>query len=274
MGADMAWQICRCGGIVISNLSAGIDTQAARGALLAGGKCLGILAVPHERVSGRLYEDIAAGGALISEHPPGTVPQKSYFRDRNRIASGLSLGVVVIEAPERSGTRLFAAEAAEQGKEIFAVPGNADSRLCAGSNALIKEGAKLVTEGREVMAEFAPLFPGVIRDAGGECPEVQEPENSREGADTERNSAADTEKDIDTKKNGGSIDLREQLKLLSEDQLRIISAIDKNDAHIDDIIESTGLPASKVLSQLTVLEIKGYVKRKPGRRFSLNTAKK
>ena len=272
MGRDIARQICVCGGTVISMLGPGIDTEAARGALLAGGKCIGVLGTAHEETHGSIINDIVSCGALVSEYAPGTKSYRSFFRDRNRIASGLSLGVVVVEAPEKSGTRLFASEAAEQGKEIFAVPGNADAPGCAGSNALIREGAGLVTCGADVMQEFEALFPEKIhitRIPAG--PAAENPVRTDKNTD---NSRIIQRKDIDNKKSRGYIDLREQLSALSAEQLEIITAIDKNSEHIDDIIENTGLPAAKVLSQLTLLEIKGYIKRKPGRRYILNTAEK
>lgn len=274
MGREIAWQICRCGGGVVSLLTAGIDTQVAKAALLAGGKCVGVLGVPHELANDRLSEDVIAHGALISEYPPGTKPMRSFFRERNRIASGISLGVVVVEAPERSGTRFFATDASEQGKEIFAVPGNADSENSVGTNALIKEGAKLVTNGAEVMEEFKALYPDIIKLSRESCPEATE-ENEKYIKNTQKqeNINKTQEKTVDNEKSRGYIDLREQLSALSEDQLKIITAIDKKAVHIDDIIESTGLPTAKVLAQLTFLEIKGYVRREAGRRVSLNIAK-
>ena len=275
MGRKLAWEICRCGGGVISMLTMGIDSEAAKGALLSGGRCIGVLGTPHEKYPGSLQRDIIANGTLISEYPPGMTAQRSFFRERNRIASGISLGVVVVEAPLKSGTKLFVDEAAEQGKEIFAVPGNADAEGCAGSNALIKEGAKLVTKGAEVMEEFEALYPDIIRLSGEKCPEAIKKDEYTENLKTEpRKREIKKEKEVDNEKSRGYIDLREQLSCLSEDQLKIINAIDKKSAHIDDIIETTGLSAPKVLAQLTVLEIKGYVKREAGRRISLNIAKK
>ena len=275
MGSKIAWEICKCGGSVVSMLTAGIDSQAAKGALLAGGRCIGVLGTPHEARPNSFYEDILVNGALISEYPPGTMQQKLFFRERNRIAAGISLGVVVIEAPEKSGTRLFADEANEQGKEIFALPGNADAEGCAGTNALIKEGAKLVTKGTEVMEEFAPLYPEYIKLTNAKYPNMPQNNEIIENSVPEvREIKQKTEKEVDKEKSKDYIDFREQLAKLSEDQLKIITAIDKNAVHIDDIIELTGLPTGKVLSQLTVLEIKGYVKREAGRRVSLNIAKK
>lgn len=268
MGLELAYQTARCGGVVVSLLTNGIDAQAARGALLAGGRCVAVLGTAHEGSGGRLAEDVAAAGAVISEYAPGTRPMKSFFRERNRIAAGLSVGVAVVEAPEKSGTLLFAAEAAEQGKEIFAVPGNADAENSAGTIALLKQGAKLVTSGWDVLCEFEGRFPGRLRPVFALLPEPPKEEKKEESG------AGFAKKGIDKEKSRGYIDLKEQLSTLSAEQLKIIAAIEGEAVHIDEIIESTGLPAGKVLAQLTFLEIKGFVRRAAGRRVSLNTAKK
>ena len=271
MGREIAGEISRCGGIVVSGLTSGIDAAAAEGALQAGGCCVGVLGTPHECERGELAKSVAARGALISEYPPGMEPQRSFFRERNRVAAGLSVGVVVVEAPEKSGTRLFAEEAAEQGKEIFAVPGNADAANSAGTLAMLKEGAKLVTHGWEVLSEFEALYPDKLRYVEQALSKQELPEKPEE---KQPPTPAPTKKDIDKPEGKGYIDLTKQLAALTEDQLKIITAIDRDASHIDDIIEATGLPASKVLAQLTILEIKGYVRREAGRRIALNTAKK
>ena len=270
MGSRLAFEIVRCGGMVVSGLTSGIDAAAARGALLADGVCIGVLGTSHDLEKGSLARDVSVKGALISEYPPGTQPLKSHFRDRNRISAGLSVGVAVVEAPEKSGALLFAAEANEQGKEIFAVPGNADAPNSAGTISLMQEGAKPVRTGWDILCEFADLFPGKLRQAeAAEMPEIGK--NDAENGEKEPEEA---KKGIDKEKSRGYIDLKEQLAQLSEEQLKIISAIDKGASHIDDVIENTGLSTPKVLAQLTVLEIKGFIKREPGKRISLNTAKK
>lgn len=270
MGSRLAGEIVRCGGIVISGLTSGVDAAAARGALLADGICIGVLGTSHDMEKGSLARDVCVKGALISEYPPGTQPLRSHFRDRNRISAGLSVGVTVVEAPEKSGALLFAAEANDQGKEIFAVPGNADAPNSAGTIALMQEGAKPVRTGWDILCEFADLFPGKLRQA--EAAEM--PENGKNHAETGEKEPEGAKKGIDKEKSRGYIDLKEQLARLSEEQLKIISAIDKGASHIDDVIENTGLSTPKVLAQLTVLEIKGFIRREPGKRISLNTAKK
>ena len=277
MGTNLAWEIAKCGGIVISGLTEGVDRAAARGCLLAGGRCIGVLGTGHGSESD-LGRDVAASGALVSEYPPGAEPLRRFFRERNRISSGLSHAVCVVEAPEKSGSLLFAREALEQGREIFAVPGNADAENSAGTIALIKQGARPATCGWDVMEDFADLYPGAIRRAEGSPPPSPEPQPPRTVPAARPTESAEmpdsSKKEIDKPNSAGYIDLHEQLKQLSEEQLRIITAIDRGETHIDDIIESTGLSAAKVLSQLTILEIKGYVRRSAGRRISLNLTKK
>ena len=266
MGRRLAYEIASSGGVVVSTLSPGIDEAAARGALLGGGKCVGVLGTAHSERLSPLQRDIAASGALVSEYPPGTVTQKSFFRDRNRIAAGLSLAVAVVEAPSTSGALLFAAEALEQGKEIFAVPGNADAANSAGTNALLKQGARPATCGWDVLSDFEGLCPGRLHPGHAGLPEEPVPAPPAE----KPAEPAKAKKEIDKEKPKDYIDLRDQLSGLSTEQLEIITAIGKGQQHIDDIIEATGYPAAKVLAQLTVLEIKGYISRSAGKRISLN----
>ena len=272
MSRQIAGEIVRCGGIVISGLTNGVDAAAAYGALEAGGVCIGVLGTAHEEQESQLSYDVCQRGALVSEYAPGTRSLKSFFRDRNRISSGLSVGTVAVEAPEKSGTLLFAAEALEQGREVFAVPGNADAAGCRGTNALLKDGATPVTCGWDVMREFAALFPGRIRQAAAVRPAPEQP--LPQAPQSSEKSPEGGKKEIDKEKSGAYIDLREQLAALSETQLKIISAIEKEPTHIDDIVETTGLGAAKVLAQLTVLEIKGYIRRESGRRVALKITKK
>jgi len=277
MSRSIACDIARCGGIVASGLTRGIDGAAAEGALYGGGTVIGVLGTCHSGAHGSLADEVAARGALISEYPPLTPDRKTHFRERNRITAGISVGVVAVEAPEGSNTRLFVAEAAEQGKEIFAVPGNADAINSVETNTMIKDGAHTVTYGWEVLEEFEALYPGKLRKAvsSGYIDRVEYP---RCAAPVKRYSAAPkqntTKKEVDKGNNTGYIDLQEQLKTLNEDQLKIIAAIEKDASHIDDIIENTGLGTARVLSQLTILEIKGFVRREAGKRIALNIAKK
>ena len=271
---DLSYQMAASGAVILSGLTAGIDAEAAWGALASGGRCIGVLGTPHEAERGRLAETVAARGALISEYAPGTRLQRSFFRERNRITAGLSLGVLAVEAPEKSGTRLFVEEAAAQGKEIFAVPGNADAEGSAGTLAMLKDGAKLVTCGWDVLSEFEALYPGALkRSSALHAPEEPAPKPVPVGehsAPAEKKPKAA----LDKPGVGDYIDLKQQLSELSEDQLRIIAAMDAGPVHVDDIVERSQLPVAKVLAQLTMLELKGYVGRLPGRLFERKITKK
>jgi DNA processing protein len=286
MATRLGYEISKCGGLVVSGLTAGIDAAAARGALLAGGACIGVLgSAIDEEYGGSLARDVEAVGAVISEYPPGAQTLASNFRARNRVTAGLSVAAVVVEAPERSGALLFADEAVEQGKEIFAVPANADSVAGAGSNALLKEGVKPVTGGWDVLCEFAGRFPERLRDPGARKPEMPEdqvpdpsapgrPKKERDGretgADFEKLREPARKKGIDKQNDVSYIDLKKQLETLTPTQLGIISVMDGSNIHVDDIIELTGLPAATVLAELTMLQITGFVTQSSGKRFTLN----
>ncbi len=276
MSRQIAGEIVRCGGIVISGLTNGVDAAAAYGALEAGGVCIGVLGTAHEQQESELCRDVCQRGALVSEYAPGTRSLKSFFRDRNRISVGLSVGAVAIEAPEKSGTLLFAAEALEQGREVFAVPGNADAAGCRGTNRLLKEGATPVTCGWDVMREFRSLFPDRIREQKQSVPgsDAPRPTSDAQAGESPEKLSAGGQKEIDKAKSGAYIDLRDQLASLSETQLKIVSAIEKEPTHIDDVVEKTGLGAATVLTQLTVMTVKGIVRRMPGNRVALNVQRR
>ena len=273
MGRQIAYEIAKGGGIVVSGLTNGIDAAAARGALDADGICIGVLGTAHDQNDNELGYDVCRKGALISEYAPGRASLRSFFRERNRISAGLSLGAVAVEAPEKSGTLLFAAEALEQGREVFAVPGNADAPGCRGTNALLKDGATPVTCGWDVLGEFAALFPDKLRRV--ESARTDAPTAAVQPApETPKAAPTAGKKEIDKEKSVAYIDLRTQLAQLSETQLKIVSAIEKEPTHVDDIVEKTGLGAATVLTQLTVLTVKGIVRRLPGNRVALNVQRR
>lgn len=269
MAVRMGYEISKCGGTVVSGLTQGIDAAGAEGALRAGGRVVAVLGTPHELDRSRFSDDIVMKGAIVSEYPPGTKPYGSFFRARNRITSGLSLGTVVIEAPIKSGTRLFVTEAADQGKEIFAVPGRADMRSSEGNNLLLKEGAKPVTDGWDVMSEFAGAYPNKVRRVVFEHTDGLFP--VAEKAYPKPSVSAEPEKKVvDKAPDEAYIDLKKQLEGLSPDQLRIIQTMDGGSVHVDSIIDKCSLAPAKVLAELTLLQIKGYVRQESGKRFTLN----
>lgn len=218
----------------------------------------------------RLFQDVAAVGCLVSEYGPGAPIERGNFPARNRILSGLSLGVLVVEAPEKSGALITAEHALEQGRDLFAVPGNLDNEACAGSNALLKEGAALVTSGWDLLAEYAPRFPEKL---------CRKPEKNLDfqplsvQADGE-NRADSAKKSVDKGEGRAYIDLREQLEGLTADELALVSVLGEKPLHVDDVIDLSGLPANRALAALTLLQMKDYVQQAPGKRFSLRITKK
>jgi len=150
----MGYQIARCGGVVVSGMAAGIDGMSMKGALTAGGTVVGVLGCGADVVypigNRSLFSDTARYGCILSEFPPGTPPVKWNFPKRNRVISGLSCGVLVVEAPEKSGALITARQAADQGRDVFVVPGNIDVDTFVGSNRLLRDGATAVSSGWDI----------------------------------------------------------------------------------------------------------------------------
>ena len=284
-------QIAKCGGIVVSGLAAGIDGAAISGALSAGGTVVGVLGsgadVVYPLKNRGLFADTQRYGCLLSEFVPGTPPMKWNFPKRNRIISGLCNGVLVVEAPSKSGALITARQAAEQGRDVFVVPGNIDVSSCAGSNALLREGAIAVSNGWYVVSEYEGLYPDCIRrydrpiEGPGFTDEVMaaatEPEKSLPKVAQKSKSPAHKtpfakkkEKiTVDNPEKQPYIDIQDRLCGLNEQERSIAMRICAEGSLVDDIIAEAGMPASAVLSCLTMLEIKGIVKRLPGKRVAL-----
>ena len=285
MSRNIGYGIAKGGGIVVTGLAEGADSKAAEGALMAGGRVIGVLGtainVVYPAWNGRLFDDVAATGALLSEYPPDAETHRGHFPVRNRIMAGLSLGVVVTEAPRRSGSLITASRAADYGRDVFAVPGNADAVGSRGSNALIRDGAKLVENAWDVLCEYENRFPDRLSPDGksgvpaertipaGLAQEQEEKTEPGEGffklrVPTGRKKA---------KEKQPAATLTEQLEGLDENQLKIVGVMTKPGMHIDDIIDLSQLPAATVLSEMTLLQIKGYVEPESGKRFTLKVKK-
>jgi DNA processing protein len=163
----IAGELSAAGFTVISGLARGIDTLSHKSALAAGGRTIAVLGsgldVYYPAENRGLSERIASSGCVISEFLPGTMPNKENFPRRNRLISGLSLGILVVEATVNSGSLITAGCALEQNKEVFAVPGNITSRNSEGTNKLIKQGAKIVLKTEDIIEELAPVLKGYIR---------------------------------------------------------------------------------------------------------------
>lgn len=168
----LAGALSEAGVIIVSGMARGIDTAAHRGALVAGGKTVAVLGcgvdVAYPRENARLMEEIAISGAVISEFPLQAVPQPWHFPVRNRIVSGLSGGVVIVECAEKSGALITADFALEQGREVMAVPGNITSEMSRGPNLLIRQGARPVENAADVLEELG--FDRLFKVSGVEKP--------------------------------------------------------------------------------------------------------
>ncbi len=249
-------EIAEIGGIVVSGLAKGIDAFAMEGAFSAGGKCIAVLGcgvdIAYPRENEPLQNKTEINGTVLSEHPPGTKPDRINFPRRNRIISGLSLGTVVVEAPEKSGALYTAQFALEQNRDVFAVPSGIFDDRSAGTNRLIREGAMPVSSGRDILSEYKHLF--------GENLCFEELPSGRK---------RETPPKKEEKREYREEKKKELPAGLSEKELAIVSVIKDEAKLADEIASVSGLPVSAVLTHLTMLEIRGTVVRLPGSRFIL-----
>lgn len=266
-GEQLAYQLARQGAVIVSGLAAGGDAAAHRGALRAGGFTAAVIGGGHDVVypveNRFLYEDIGVRGVILSEYPPGTRHEGRHFPVRNRIISGLSLGVVVTEAAERSGTLITASRALDQGRDVFAVPGQIGDPCCVGSNRLLRDGAGVVTEAWDILSHYAFLYPHKIR-----APFDQEA--TRFGENVEKKGKAAEETAVQEKEEAAlpPLDLSGEHGLTPE-QITILRTLAGRTMQVDDLIEETQIPTRNVLAALTVLEIEEFVTQHSGKRFSL-----
>lgn len=270
----LGYQIARCGGILVSGMAFGIDGVATAGALEAEEIAVGVLGCGVDKIyplSNRaLFARMWQQGCLISEYPPQTPPAKWNFPRRNRIISGLSDGVLVVEAPERSGALITARLAAEQGRDVFAVPGNIDVASCTGSNALLRAGAGVATTGWDVVSEYAARYPGVVDRSDDLVPSQERP--PLKVAQKPRipvSQGAENKKRIDNSGQPPYIDGEKGAVPLSEAEQRIVRQLEQGRCLTDDVIAATGLPSGQLLGLLTMLEVRGIVRRLPGNMLEL-----
>lgn len=273
-GADLAGKLglncARSGVTLVSGMAQGIDRAAIVGALKGGGQVLSVLGggldVVYPKDHGWLYQDVAAVGTLLSEYPPGTRHAGFHFPRRNRILSGLSLGVVVVEAPAASGALNTARHALDQGREVFAFPGPVGAAASMGANLLIQRGeAKLVLSWTDILVEFASRFPKV------EEAQPLDPREVQERLDTPpetRVQKAPDEKKVDKAPDRAYISVSDDPGAFTDDERAILSALEKAALTIDDLTEHSQIPARRVLSCLTMLQLRGMVEERPGKRFA------
>ena len=260
-------EIALCGGLVITGMARGIDSQSALGALEAGGIVVGVLGcgpdVVYPRENRELFDRVAEKGCLISEYPPGTAPNARHFPVRNRIISALSDGVAVIRAAEQSGSLITARWAVLQGRDVYAVPGAPDDPLSRGCNALLREGAYAAESGWDLLRRYEFRYPGAVRmytekhEAQNEDETLSPPSPAPgKGEASSKAAEAPSRRELD-------------FSALSPIQRQIVEALAQGPMQADALIDKTGLPAAQVLSQLTLLQIKRVVIQKPGKLYEL-----
>lgn len=280
----LGYQIARCGGILVSGLAKGIDAQSMHGALAADGPLVGVLGggadVVYPAENRALFADTGNYGCLISEYPPGTRPFPQNFPRRNRIISGMSDGVLIVEAPVKSGALITAGLAADQGRDVFVVPANVDVESSQGSNALLRDGGIAVGSGWDILSEYQARYPGKVREFhGGQLREepaakmVQVAQKAEKFTKKSKDGASAEKKTIDNSDFTPYIDLTKILPSLSNAEQAIVSRLQSGQKLVDDVIAESGLAAPVVLASLTVLEVKGIVRRLPGRFVELRREK-
>ena len=252
----MGYELAQQGAMVLSGMAKGVDAACLRGALRAGGFTCAVLGcgvdVAYPAENRRLYEDILATGVILSEYPPKTEPEPWRFPQRNRIMSGLSVGTLVVEAPERSGALITATDALEQGREVFAVPGPINAASSRGCHKLIREGAGLVSCAWDLLSEYESRYPHKLHPDGRTLPAMPEKsgEPKREKA-PEKPEKKPKLPELDGKAAG-----------LTDDQMAVLGKLRVDEAMLtDEVAEQTEIPVRRVLSALTMLEIDGYVKK-------------
>lgn len=281
LGHDLAAQ----GAVVVSGLARGLDSEALRGALRGGGTVCAVLGcgldVIYPKENRYLYQDVISMGLLVSEYPPGTGVKRSHFPARNRIISGLSLGIVVVEGGYNSGTQITARAALDQNRDVFAVPGPLGAPMSYTPNLLIRKNeAMLVTSASDVLQEYQGIYPHKIKLKPGLAPDTPaiapgvrpRAETAQEEAEREGGAApakpAPEEKGVDK---GGEIPYIHWKKLtpaLTDDQRDVLLALRERGLVLDEIVEATQIPVRRCTSAVVMLQLAGFVNEGTGKRFS------
>jgi DNA processing protein len=227
---------------IVSGMARGIDSAAHEGALSGKGKTIAILGSGLDKIyppeNRKLFDQISENGAVISEFPIQSPPEAHHFPIRNRIISGMSLGTVVVEAARKSGSLITARLAAEQNREVFAVPGSIHSFKSCGTNSLIKQGAKLVEHAQDIIEELSP--------------QIQE--------------------NLECISDNAYLDNRVKVlpKLNPEEQI-VMNHLEPYPIHVDELVRKTSIAPGKLLSILLKFELEGIAEQLPGKCFSLRS---
>lgn len=266
-------QIAACGGLVVSGVATGIDAISMEGALDAGKPTVGVLGggvdVVYPAKNRDLYRRTEETGCLISQYPPGHRPYPWNFLERNRIISGISDGLMVVEAPEKSGALNTARHAVSQGRDLFVVPGNLGVDTCAGSNLLLQEGAYAALSGWDVVKHYAPLYPGAVENRPVTLQknlskvaqrQVMPEKGEKKKADTSQNVIDNLDKSTYSV-------INKRPSNLSDQENGVFALLSETPQLIDSILDASDLPSGTVQSILTRLAIKGLVTQYPDGRI-------
>ena len=267
---QISGQIAACGGLVVSGGAAGIDTMALQGALDTGKPVVAVLGcgadVVYPKTNRALFAKIEENGCLLSEYLPGTEPRPWQFPERNRIISGLSNGVLVVEAPEKSGALITAKDAFEQGRDVFAIPGNIGIASGMGSNRLLQDYAHAVLSGWDVLKDYADQYSGVQQR---QAMPYRPAEPIIAPAKVAQSVFVQTDKkDVDNPTLNAYSDLENSYPGLTEREKQVLGCVGYSPQPVDAVIANAGLPAAEMLGILTRLTVKGLVLRHPGNLIS------
>ena len=267
----LSYRLAQAGATIVSGGALGIDSEAHAGAMLAKGRTFAFLgcglSYDYLKENAPLRRAITRYGAVFSEYQPFTPPSRATFPIRNRLISGASLGIVVIEAGVKSGSLITANCALDQGKDVFAVPGDIVRSSFDGTNHLIKNGAKPVFSAEDILSEYEYLYGDLfdIEKASKPLSEVQYVDYRKPKAKRENTTPAPTpqEKKMSVKRQELGDDVSEDAKV-------IYKALNEEPMHIDDIVRVTGMKMNIVLSSLTELELIGAVEQVTGKKYKLS----
>ncbi len=254
MAEKLGRELAARGVTVVSGLASGIDSAAHRGALEAGGRTIAVLGngvdVVYPRENRELTEQIIAQGAVVSQFPMGWEPNKGHFPRRNRVISGMTLGTVVVQAPRESGALITAHAAAEQGREVFAVPGEATIASSQGPHSLIREGAKLVESAEDILVELN--LPAHQRQPVPAVSAV----SARVSATPAKSAPAPVQRPIAPQ------------APVTESEREVLAVLSADGSFVDEIAAACRVSIAEALSTLTFLELKGLVRQFSGKRFA------
>lgn len=268
MSFEFGFQLAKAGAVVVSGGALGVDCASHKGALQAGGKTIAVLGcginTDYLRENASLRNLISKDGTLVSEYPPDTPAFPRNFPMRNRIISGLSLGILVIEAGEKSGSLITANFALEQGRDVFALPGNVKSSVSDGTNNLIKAGAKPTTCVQDIVEEYIMQYPHKLKqiDKNAPVPSVSEPVKVKNQVHKKRYTTYNEDKKI-------VFEPQPLPKELSAYALALYKELTQQPCHLTALAKQAGLSVSESMQAVTELELFECIYAQSGRRYSL-----